>query len=128
MARSTSNATIFTAETDPNLIAFENSISDNNRMYAMKVLGKDCSDSVRWNTWLQEAKEVVVSKKLPVIIVAGERDGIYPPDTCQALAKSFELSDECFHIVPGVGHLVMLEKPDIFTEIVKEFITSEISQ
>ena len=34
----------FEATTDPALIQFENSMSDGNRMYVMKVLGTDCSN------------------------------------------------------------------------------------
>ena len=92
-------------------------------MYVMKVVGLDCSDSARWETWLQEGKEVVVREKIPVVIIAGEGDGVFPPDTCQSLSQFFELPDSSFHVIPGVGHLAMLEKPDAVTSILREFIT-----
>ncbi len=93
-------------------------------MYVMKVLAVDCSNSANWTTWLSEAREIIIKKNIPITIIAGEQDGVYPPDTCQELAKSFELPDQSFHVVQGVGHLVMLEKPVILTGIVKEFIAA----
>lgn len=123
MARARSNATLFTPTTDPSLIEFENSISDNNRMYVMKVIGADCADSAHWETWRQQAQHVIKSEKVPVMVIAGEEDGVFPPDTCREFAEFLELPDECFHIVTGVGHLIMLEKPDEVNSMIKEFIT-----
>lgn len=93
----------------------------------MKVLGKDCSDPAQWEAWQQEARDIIVREKLPVVIVAGEGDGVYPPESCNELAKFFELPEESFHVVSGVGHLVMLEKPDIFTGILADFMTKQLS-
>lgn len=123
MARSKTNATIFTPTTDPNLIEFENSISDNNRMYVMKVVGADCADSARWESWRQEAKGVIKSEKVPVLLIAGEEDGVFPPDTCREFAEFIEVPHEYFHVVQGVGHLIMLEKPDEVNSMIKEFMT-----
>ena len=38
LARSKSNQLLFTSNTDPRLIEFENTMGSNNRMYMMKVL------------------------------------------------------------------------------------------
>ena len=91
-------------------------------MYVMKVLGADCSDPAQWGAWLQEAKEVVVREKVPLAVVAGEGDGVFPPEVVRDLANFLELPEESFRVVSDVGHLVMLEKPDDFTGIIKDFM------
>lgn len=122
LARSSSNATLFTPETKPELISFENSISNNNRMYMMKVLASDCSDPARWATWLEEGKTAITKGEVPTLVICGEGDGVFSVDACQTLSQYLLVPEERFHIIKGVGHLSMLEKPEIVTPLLKQFV------
>jgi 2-succinyl-6-hydroxy-2,4-cyclohexadiene-1-carboxylate synthase len=59
---------------------------------------------------------------LPVLLIAGELDAKF----C-SIARQMEqqLPDATLHIVPGAGHTVHLEQPDLFVQLVKQFCIEE---
>ena len=126
MARSTSNAAIFSPQTDPELIRFENTISDGNRMYVMKVIGQDCSKQQLWEQWLTRGKQALLSANIPRALVCGDNDGLFSVDSCLEVKQLLEISDECFHVVKDVGHLAMLEKPEEVNQLIRDFFCSKI--
>ena len=112
--------------TEPALIAFENSISDNNQMWMMKVLAADCSDQAVWDRWLAEGKDALSSGGIPRAIVCGDGDGIFPVSSCQNAKSFLDVREEDFHVVMDAGHLAMLEKPVEVNRIVKEFLVANV--
>ncbi|MFD7919005.1 alpha/beta fold hydrolase [Streptomyces sp. NPDC059740] len=52
---------------------------------------------------------------VPAVVVAGDRDLVTPPDHAQTVAD--QLPAAALHQVPGAGHLVMLERPDLLDPV-----------
>ena len=118
LARSASNAAIFTPTTDPSLIEFENSISNNNRMYMMKVLASDCSNQEVWDKWLEDARQGLSASSFTTTLICGDSDGTFSLENCEKLKSLLDIPEDCFHIIKDAGHLAMLEKPVEVNKIV----------
>jgi pimeloyl-ACP methyl ester carboxylesterase len=56
----------------------------------------------------------------PVLVVTGEMDTTVPVDTQTKLAKGIKNSKHI--IIPGAGHGVTVEKPDLFNAAILEFL------
>jgi pimeloyl-ACP methyl ester carboxylesterase len=56
--------------------------------------------------------------KIPIMIVAGQHDSLVPMAGQERMARDL---DGEFALVEGAGHNLMLEKPDKFVRIVREF-------
>ena len=120
LARTSSNAAMFTPNSDPTLIAFENSINSRNPMYMVKVQTKECSNQAQWDGWLAEGKDGLLGE-VPVAMICGSGDGVFSVERCRELATLLGIGDERFHVVEDVGHLSMLEKPDQVNKIITDF-------
>ena len=118
---------MFAPETDPDLIRFENSISDTNRMYAMRTIGKDCSNQERWDGWLEEARGALMEQDIPCVLIMGSEDSCFSQDAARALKQLFQIPDERFHLVEGAGHIPMLEGSgkEVY-RILKDFLSDII--
>jgi len=56
------------------------------------------------------------------LVIAAEYDGINPPDLGREVADG--IKDAKYELINDAGHMVVLEKPDEFINVVKEFLTS----
>jgi len=56
----------------------------------------------------------------PILILVGERDAMTPPAFSEALQK--EILNSKLVLVPGAGHLVMLEKPREVNQAIEAFV------
>jgi 3-oxoadipate enol-lactonase len=56
----------------------------------------------------------------PVLLIAGDRDGVTPPATEEELATA--LSDATRIEVPDCGHILPWERPDVLREAVLDFV------
>ena len=121
-ARSASNAALFSSSTDPELIRSENSITDLNRMYTMRTIGLDCSNQATWDHWLQDGRQVLVGSDVPRVLISGDQDGVFNLDSSKLLKEHFEIADEHYHVVEGVGHIPMLERGEEVSQIVVNFL------
>lgn len=124
LARSASNAILFASTADLELIRFENSIADTNRMYMMRTVGLDNSSQAMWDRWLDEGKEALVGNNIPRVLVEGEEDGIFSLESCEKLKKRFEIADDCYHVLEGTGHLPMLDRAEEVSRILIDFLCS----
>jgi 3-oxoadipate enol-lactonase len=59
---------------------------------------------------------------LPTLVVAGEADGLTPPDQARTLAQA--IPGARLVIIPGAGHLPPIEQPAATTECLREFLGS----
>ena len=58
--------------------------------------------------------------QVPTLLVYGSEDSLTPPDVGRNMAA--KIPNASFHIIEGAGHLVNIEKPDEFNQIVLEFL------
>ncbi|MFW5712550.1 MAG: alpha/beta fold hydrolase [Spirochaetota bacterium] len=57
----------------------------------------------------------------PVFVVAGEQDVLINPDMAKSTANAFP--NARLRILPGIGHSVMVEAPQTFNELLREFLS-----
>ena len=97
-------------------------MSDNNRMYVMKVIGTDCSKQEVWEKWLEDARRVLSGSGIATTLICGDSDGVFSLENCEKLKSFLEIPEDCFHIIKDAGHLAMLEKPVEVNRIVLKFL------
>lgn len=61
--------------------------------------------------------------ELPTLVVWGEKDAIVPVAHAHEWAKA--ISGAKVEIIPGVGHMPYIEKPDAFLAVVAKFLNAE---
>jgi pimeloyl-ACP methyl ester carboxylesterase len=69
----------------------------------------------------RDATEVVANFAEPLTVVVGDRDEILPIDEARQIAES--APDASFEVVEGAGHVVSVDAPDRFNEILRELLT-----
>lgn len=89
------------ATADPALVAYEEKLTERNRLYMFKALMKN----LRWPD-----ADQVPTLVLPVSVLAGDSDGLTPASGGEALARQLPNAD--FQVLGECGHQLMLEKPD----------------
>lgn len=89
------------ATADTALVAYEEKLTERNRLYMFKALMKN----PQW-----PAAEQVPTLVLPVSVLAGDSDGLTPASGGEALARQLPNAD--FQVLGECGHQLMLEKPD----------------
>jgi pimeloyl-ACP methyl ester carboxylesterase len=67
-----------------------------------------------------DAADVVASFSGPLVVVVGEDDELLGVDEARAVAES--APDGEVEIVPDAGHIVSLDRPDRFNEILRAFL------
>lgn len=60
--------------------------------------------------------------QVATMVVCGELDRMTPPDECRRLSQAIPGSR--FHLVPGAGHMAMIERPEEVAALVREFLAS----
>lgn len=58
--------------------------------------------------------------RVPTCVICGQDDQITPPRFSQYLADHIAKAE--LHILPGAGHMIMLEKPDKVAEVLEDFL------
>lgn len=61
--------------------------------------------------------------RCPTLVVVGERDILKPPRYSQLIAREIEGSE--LVLIPGGGHAVILEQPQVVNEILLSFLDSQ---
>lgn len=59
--------------------------------------------------------------QVPVVVVTGDRDRVVPLRQSEILAA--EIPDAELLTVPGAGHVIILERPDIINEVIIDLVT-----
>ena len=57
---------------------------------------------------------------LPTLVVVGDKDGSTPPDLVRETAEL--IIGSRFELIRGAGHLPCIEKPDVFTALLRDFL------
>jgi pimeloyl-ACP methyl ester carboxylesterase len=69
-----------------------------------------------------DATDVVASFTGPLVVVVGDQDDILPVDEARQIAES--APNGRFEVVEGAGHLVSVEAPERFNQILLELLQS----
>ena len=67
-----------------------------------------------------QAASIPALSGLPVLVVCGSADRITPTGRSRAIADSLPGAD--FVIVPGAGHMAMMESPDVVNEALRTLL------
>jgi pimeloyl-ACP methyl ester carboxylesterase len=62
---------------------------------------------------LDETGSLEPLRRIPVLVLTGEEDRMIPKEHSELIVE--RLADPEFVVVPGAGHMVLLEKPDVVT-------------
>ena len=63
---------------------------------------------------------VRVRLKMPILCLAGEQDALIPPQGVRNIAAA--LPNARLATVPDCGHSIYFEKPEIFNQLVRDFL------
>ena len=69
-----------------------------------------------------DATDVVASFAGPLVVVVGDQDDILPVDEARQIAES--APNGKFEVVEGAGHVVSVDAPERFNQILREFLQS----
>ncbi|KAA9002119.1 alpha/beta fold hydrolase [Paenibacillus spiritus] len=69
-----------------------------------------------------DRRDVVSASALPVLLVAGEKDGLAPPERVFTSDKPHVVQA----LIAGAGHMSMMEAPDQLAEIIRDFAEAAI--
>jgi pimeloyl-ACP methyl ester carboxylesterase len=71
------------------------------------------------------ASDLLGAIRVPVLVVAGERDGFTPPALSHALADA--IPDAELLMVENGSHTAPLERPDLVNEVVLDFLSRRVA-
>jgi pimeloyl-ACP methyl ester carboxylesterase len=74
---------------------------------------------ITWNAFAEDARHYAQGVRCPALVINGEHDRSCPPDTGARMAVALGAS---FELLPGVGHLLMLQSPDLLAQRLTRFI------
>ena len=69
-----------------------------------------------------DGTELLKDIRCPVLVVTGDQDAVIPPSNSDILVQ--QLSDAKLVVYPEVGHLILIEEPEIFAHDVLDFLRS----
>ena len=70
--------------------------------------------------WLADQSDRARDIHVPTLVLCGGSDQVTPPELSRALQAM--IPEASFEIIPGAGHLINLEQPAAFNEVVEEFL------
>jgi pimeloyl-ACP methyl ester carboxylesterase len=71
-----------------------------------------------------DTTEFLSEIKIPVLLICGEKDKLIPPYIMEEMAQS--IPDSEYHIIPSIGHITPLEKPEVVNKIIKDFLSRKV--
>jgi pimeloyl-ACP methyl ester carboxylesterase len=67
-----------------------------------------------------DLREEVDRIDLPTLVICGEEDELTPVSYSESLHR--RIKGSALEIIPGAGHMVMMEAPDPFNRVVQDFV------
>lgn len=67
-----------------------------------------------------DSQPTLADFNLPVLVIAGEQDGITPPADAEAMAD--EIAGSSLEVIEGAGHLSNLEQPHAFNAALRRYL------
>ncbi|KAG2378723.1 hypothetical protein C9374_007871 [Naegleria lovaniensis] len=100
--------------TSDEIIEKESESTKNNSMFMMKSI---CTQ-LQWPT-----HDEIASIKIPTLVIAGETDGLTPPEKGKLVHELIEGSQ--FVVLEKTSHNMMIEKPALVADAIEKFLTCE---
>lgn len=72
-----------------------------------------------------DERDVLPAIDIPTLLIWGGEDTITPLDEGRAMQKA--LPSARLEVIPGAGHLSYLERPEVFSRLLREFFSSELN-
>ncbi len=69
----------------------------------------------------RDSSDLLPAIRVPMLVVAGEQDSFIPPAEAEAMAAAIPGAD--LHVMKEAGHLLNLEQPVAFQQLIKQFLT-----
>lgn len=93
----------------------------------MRTIGIDCSNQTTWTRWLGDGRQVLIGNNIPRALISGDQDGVFNLKSSEDLKKWFEIPDEAYHVIEGVGNVPMLERGEEVVQIMVDFLCHQSS-
>lgn len=103
---------LFTGEVDSRLVAASRE--------TMFEVGRAITERDFLSCHTFDVRDRLGEIELPVLAIGGDRDGLTPPSYHEYLAT--ELPNGELELIEDAAHLVMLEQPERFNEVLSEFL------
>jgi pimeloyl-ACP methyl ester carboxylesterase len=81
--------------------------------------GSDLIKSITWNAFAEDARRYAKPLHCPALILTGEHDDSCPPAAGARMAAALGAP---FEILPGLGHLAMMQAPSVVADRLTRFI------
>jgi pimeloyl-ACP methyl ester carboxylesterase len=89
------------------------------RQVGLDVRGSDLIKHITWNAFAEDARRYARPMHCPALILTGEHDESCPPAAGARMAAALGAS---FEILPGLGHLAMMQAPSRVADRLTRFI------
>jgi 3-oxoadipate enol-lactonase len=89
------------------------------RQVDLDARGSDLIKSITWNAFAEDARRYAKTIHCPALILTGEHDDSCPPAAGARMAAALGAP---FEILPGLGHLAMMQAPSLVADRLTRFI------
>jgi 3-oxoadipate enol-lactonase len=89
------------------------------RQVGLDARGSDLIKSITWNAFAEDARRYAKPMHCPALILTGEHDDSCPPAAGARMAAALGAP---FEILPGLGHLAMMQAPSLVADRLTRFI------
>lgn len=89
------------------------------RQVDLEARGSDLIKEVTWNAFAEDARRYATRIHCPALVLTGEHDDSCPPAAGARMAAALGAP---FEILPGLGHLTMMQAPALVADRLTRFI------
>ena len=99
--------------------------ADARRQIGLDTRREDLIRDITWNAFAEDARRYAGSVHCPALVLTGEHDESCPPATGERMAAALGAP---FEILPGLGHLPMMQAPELVAGRLVQFIDGVMTQ
>jgi 3-oxoadipate enol-lactonase len=89
------------------------------RQVGLETRGSETIKDITWNAFAEDARRFAKLVRCPTLVLTGEHDESCPPEMGARMAHAMGAP---FEILPGLGHLPMLQAPALLAERLSRFL------
>jgi pimeloyl-ACP methyl ester carboxylesterase len=99
--------------------------ADARRQVGLDTRREELIKHITWNAFAEDACRYAKSVRCPALVLTGEHDESCPPATGERMAAALGAP---FEVLPGLGHLPMMQAPWLVADRLARFIAGVITQ